>query len=668
MNLVEIKEWFNKYKASKTKLQNYFRNNLCSNRCNTLRLLIDEDNKIINRDKFKELIKKGKLTKTNLQNICNYMFNTHNSDVLLHNILKNPYYFVYISTKPLINYQKANHISQCYDIESSENERDKAWIHDYITSNNKNNSFYVSESVVYNDYYKYFHKNIDVNVLEQLCVKRNFDGEEYYTSEKFDKIESFIANTVNNKNCICDYDCNNVSTYIQQYEEDFNISFNPEQKKCIRYMIKYNIFLIHGYPGVGKSTIVDVYCKYKLDNLISNGKIYIVAPTGMAVKNIQKKINSCSNRIEFSTIHKLIHNNRNMQYDEDDENENEINIETLIVDESSMIDTLLMYDIMKLVDEYDCNIIFLGDYNQLPPIGMGEPFKYFLNCESLPKVHLNVIKRQDESKLKDTIKLIIEDPFDIDITNFDDNSYDNSLSFIDTNAVNTKNMCYINTDEDNTKKSFQYNNEFIKNIIKKYDLNEYNSKFISPCNAYEAGVQNINIILQGIYNSIFENNGKVSATITRDGKEKLYKEGDLILLTKNISNSNYVNGDFFKLTNIENLENNEYKKYNMIRFNDENKESRTVDVDEMFDIHTLGYACTIHKVQGSQFEKIVLLMDKKHMFQWSNNNAIKLLYTAISRAQKRCIIIGDSKMFYKALIQDKDDNKTLLTNIVRLIV
>ena len=83
MRLVEINELFDKYKASKTKLQNYFKNNICSNKRNTLRLLIDEDNKIINRDVFKELITKVKLTKTNLQNISNYMFNTHNSDVLL---------------------------------------------------------------------------------------------------------------------------------------------------------------------------------------------------------------------------------------------------------------------------------------------------------------------------------------------------------------------------------------------------------------------------------------------------------------------------------------------------------------------------------------------------------------------------------------------------------
>ena len=73
----------------------------------------------------------------------------------------------------------------------------------------------------------------------------------------------------------------------------------------------------------------------------------------------------------------------------------------------------------------------------------------------------------------------------------------------------------------------------------------------------------------------------------------------------------------------------------------------------MYDDYELGYCCTVHKTQGSQYDTIVIVMNTEHQFQWGLDNGVNLLYTAISRAKNKCIIIGDKKMFYRALLSGK---------------
>lgn len=659
MKKSEIENEFIKYNNAKSVIERYVHNHLKWHGSNTYtdEILSDINNEKIDISDFKIIVKKCELSKTNMLNINNYITNTRDTDFLLSSLVKNPFKFVYVSTRIIISYKKAERIAEIFSVQKDE-EKDKAWIHEYILKNNSNNSFFVSEKVVINDYFKYFDKRINMNVLEKLGSKQVFNKQVYYTSHKFIEIESEISNVINKSNTInTAYNFDSVCVFIKLYELENEMCINEEQRDCVHKMIKHNLLLVSGYPGVGKSTIVDIYCKYakKHFNFSNDDKIYVVAPTGMAVKSVKSKLTGCLDYVETMTIHKLIYK------------KHENKIKTLIIDESSMINTILMHSVTEIIDEYNCNVIFLGDENQLPPIGIGEPFRYFLSCKSLCVCNLVIINRQKDSQLKETIKQMIEDPCLVSIDDFDGKS----LVFQDTTT---------------------FSKTFIENIVKQYDLCEYKSKFISPSHLHESGVKQLNFNLQKIYNNdIYDEKGNVKATSTLKNKfeEKTFKVDDLVLLTKNISNTENVNGDFFKLRSIitnENEENeneneNEEKvvtNYEMSKIDEmntnldcENTDNTVVDNDEMFDNYQLGYCCTIHKTQGSQYENIVIIVDKNHLFQWSKYDAINLLYTAVSRATKRCILLGDKKVFYKALYSNQNisskKNLQPLTNIRNLI-
>jgi len=633
MLLADIDILFNDYYQFIDKLYRYVAYHMTNfnDKPHIIHSIINEKNRITYQV-FKELITKAKLSKTNIKNICNYIYKTQNTKMLLRNITKDPYYFVYTPTNPLINFKKAEFIETLFNCDYESKSKDKAWIYDYILRNNENKSFYVTKHTIFKDYHEYFNKNINVNVLDKLCVKQVFDNDDYYTAKRFYNIEKFIAGTINSINFNNDkYEWEITDTLICKYEYDHNITLNTEQRDCVHNMLQHNLCLVSGYPGVGKTTIVDVYCHCIL-NISKPHRICIVAPTGMAVKNIQSKI---SNYCTFCTIHKLIHN-----FDYETNLFEDMPIRTLIVDETSMVDSLMMYNLLKIINSSTCNVIFLGDTNQLPPIGIGEPFKYFILSNAITHITLSIIKRQENCQLKDVIKTIIEKPFSVRIDNFDNKS----LFFIET-------------------KSFNYN--FFDNFIKEHNLDIYNTKFISPCHGHDSGVKNLNLVLKSIYNPKFVDD-KIFTSITRNRYSKDFMVDDLLLLTKNLPNNNYVNGDFFTLTNIDRLKNNEYTRYSLKRFNDADASTNIVSADDMFDMYELGYVCTIHKVQGSQYDNVVIIMDDKHRFQWSKDDAINLLYTAISRAKQRCFIVGDKKQFYNAL-RSKPSATTHLTNIISLI-
>lgn len=666
MNLAEIDIAFKKYVDTKRSVGRHIETYLSQTSSLYQKIFgcVHYDNKHVTKTAFKDIVKKCRLSKNMVDRVCDYFKRTRRPEVLLHNIIVNPFAFVYMTTPMIISYDKACSISADYECNVEQYEKDKAWIHQYILTKNTGNSIYVDEKVIWKDYEQKFHRAISVNILEKLCVRRVFNNKRYYTSESFDKKEKFIADTMEDANIVNDGSITSkVDEFLSDYSNQNSIVFSDEQVRCLRGMITHNVFIVSGFPGVGKSTIVDAYCEFvnRYVDMESDDRIYVVAPTGMAVKSVKSKLENTTN-VETSTIHKLIWGKLYTQTtpqkktDKTDESATvNYNIKVLIVDESSMINFHLMHKIMKIVDKYECSVVFLGDENQLPPIGIGEPFRYFMNCKSLPKMHLTQIHRQKDSYLKTAIKQIIDDPSNVSIDEFDNRS----IFF-----------------EDFSKKS--YNQKTIQKIVSKYGIDEYNSKFISPSNKKSSGVVELNKILQRIYNPHVGNSDHPNATnktfailSSQYAMPKQFMVDDLILLGTNISNTNDVNGDYFRIREIGGIKkvNNvdTYTEFTIKKVDDKNGEPKVVSNTEMYDDYELGYCCTVHKTQGSQYDTIVIVMDTEHQFQWGLDNGVNLLYTAISRAKNRCIIIGDKKMFYRALFSGNDKSDELLTTINRRI-
>lgn len=705
-----------------------------------------EDIRLITENVFVDLFLKGTLTKCDVEKIVHYVFQTKQTSMLLHRLLYDPFMMVYVSETVLIRYKRAFNIVNYYNITPEYDSQLMAWTFDYILKCSKNSSFYISENELKQAHKKEFDKTpLQINILADFCIKKIFYGEEYYTLNKLFNIEKNIVSRLiesNYKSEGSKYENSEyVNNIIEIYEEKNKKTLNKVQKDVIHRFCTYNINIVSGFPGTGKSMIVDVYCKY-IEKVKQNEmkelkekhgeyetetekrdkyKIFVIAPTGMAVKNIREKIDEeYRENITICTIHKLIYkyygdykkkivykedNKKNeftnygdykeeIVYKEENRESELTNIHTLIMDESSMVDLLLFDEIMKIVEQFDCKLIMLGDKNQLPPIGVGEPFKYMINSKKFIVTDLKKIMRQDKSILLDTIKNIITNPEKV--KNCEKGFTDESLKY--ENLSNE-----------------EFSEEVLSKIIEKYKLDENNSKFISPSNNSKVGVTNMNDYLQLIYekkrkvktdeiiqnridkgeyyDGMREDYEMKEIKIMKYKKTKVFKYGDLLLLTMNKSHKiidengkkflkSYVNGDYaiikswsIKEIDIKNTDEKKFEKKYVIKYNGEDvgmnddltlkNNEYEIGEDELYDQHQLGYCTTVHKLQGSQYENIVIILDKEDKYQWSNDSSLSLFYTAISRAKNRCILVGDIKMMNTAL--QKRDKKEILTSFFELL-
>jgi exodeoxyribonuclease V alpha subunit len=625
---------------------------------------IEMDEEVINYKRFKELFKTGKLSQTEFDNITNYVWSTNNTRFLFHTLFVDPYKFVYEGNKRMIRYDKATKIANNFPerITASKESMETAWIYDQILFNS-NASFYVTFSELNRLYKNKFKTNVQTDMLNDICVTKRFNNITYYTLTRLNDIEKNICEDLSDLYGYREDFCEDaISNFLNS---DTTVPLNTEQQECIRNMVKHKINLITGYPGVGKSTIIESYCRFVIEQNRSS-QIYVLAPTGMAVKNVHDKLKKYGNNVSTSTIHKFVYSHTNQEKTINKASKTPLQKRkknhdpqppTLIVDESSMINIFMFKEVIKIANEMNANLILIGDINQLPPIGIGEPFKYLIHSELFQTTNLTQIFRQNESQLKDIIKKIIEDPDDIKVEKFDNKS----LFFEEITTFNVP---------------------VLKNIIKKYALTKnvdekHNEtcKFISPGNNKVAGVTNINKFLQKIYidptEKKYENYGEEVIISqfkkTPYEKTKIYKIGDLLVLTKNLPTKNvkktpkYVNGDYAHLLEVSKPTGDNNRKITVQYISYDEYEE--YDEDEFFELFELGYCTTVHKLQGSQFDDIVIIMNNEDWFQWSHNNAINLLYTAVSRAKRRCIFIGEKEFLYKALNTKSKLNEVMLQSL-----
>jgi exodeoxyribonuclease V alpha subunit len=512
------------------------------------------------------------------------------------NIIINPYKYVSISDN-ILNFEKAHEIALKYEIPNSD-ETYKAWLYDLLIY--QHNALYLPKSMVT----KKFIHNFDVNLIENLlneCQKFKFNTE-YISLPYLYNIEIEMTDIINTINFENDVDIKYIKSHIKEYEKQFEITFTNQQKNAMVMSISNNLSVICGFPGTGKSTITDCICRYYNTQIIC-----LLAPTGMAVNNLKNKCIKNETNI-VGTLHKVL-------YDTFYKIEKHPNV--LIIDEFSMVDMLLFYKILKWCKTFKCKLIIIADHQQLAPISAGFPLLIMISCNEIKTKHLSIIKRQNEGYLKNMIL-----------------------------KLNKNQMISVNEFDNKSVQFYKFSIENIKKIINRYKLDVYNSKFITPQHKHEEGTINMNSVLQDLYN-------KSTKHIKHKYiKNNLFKENDLVVRTVNDYKNEalYANGDM----GVIHIDDNQ-KIYISYLSND--LENQYVSVDELYEDFSLGYCLTVHKVQGSQFDIIVLIMADSHEYSWSNNDCKKLMYTAISRAISKCIIIGNPRLFHNA--QQVSENSRL---------
>ena len=474
---------------------------------------------------------------------------------------------------------------------------------------------------IYNSIIKYLpdlkSEDLEYYLLKLSKQKRVvIKKEKYYLKELYDA-EEYIADRIYRLNNMERRKLPKLKEKIKELEQKIGITYDESQKNAIITSLNNNFTITTGGPGTGKTTIIKGIIRMLVDTChISPQNIALLAPTGRASRKLMEVCN-----IPAYTIHKYL------GWDKDNNtfSHNEINVckeEYIIVDEASMIDTMLMFSLLKGT-RLDSKFIFIGDYYQLPSVSQGQVLKDMIDSEVLDVIKLNNLYRQKDGNY---------------IINLAHEIKNKELS--DNFLTKKEDYNFIEVDNDYVLTS-------IKDIILKALEKGYREKDIqvlAPMYKSQNGIDNLNKMLQEIFNP--KSNDKNELTVGN----KTYREGDKVLELVNDSDNSISNGDLGYIINITNKEKNGNKKNEIIVDFDGNIVS--FSPDKFINI-THGYAISVHKSQGGEFNMVIIPFVNSFKRMLYN----KLIYTAVTRAKSKLILIGSREAFIYGVNNDYVNNR-----------
>ena len=379
---------------------------------------------------------------------------------------------------------------------------------------------------------------------------------------------------------------------IEEIVKQTSIQYDDVQVAAIGQAVKSKVMVLTGGPGTGKTTTT-LGIIAALESL--GQSILLAAPTGRAAKRMSEATGK-----ESKTIHRLLEYNPAEGYGRNDENPLKGGV--LIVDESSMIDVILMNSLLKAVPSH-MKVILVGDIDQLPSVGAGNVLRDIIDSDVVPVVRLTRIFRQAQSSRIITNAHKINQGVFPDISNGKDSDF------------------FFIKQEDPELAANEIVNIVKNRIPKAYHFNTNEIQVLAPMQRSVVGATNLNIILQEAINPIGD-------SLSRGGFK--YRKGDKVMQIRNNYDKEVFNGDIGHVKEV-NLE----ERSLTVIFEGREVEYEDSELDEL----TLAYATTIHKSQGSEYPVVVIPLLMTHYVMLQRN----LIYTGITRAKKICIIVGSTK-------------------------
>jgi len=400
---------------------------------------------------------------------------------------------------------------------------------------------------------------------------------------------------------------------IQQRQ---GIIYDEVQTEAVKMAAASKVFVLTGGPGTGKTTIT----KAIIQIFKNAGKtVLLAAPTGRAAKRMSE---ACG--MESKTIHRLLESKPPEGFGRNAENPLEGDV--LILDESSMIDLILMYNLLKAVPDR-MTLIFVGDVDQLPSVGAGNALGDIINSGCVPVLKLTRIFRQALGSK------IITNAHKI-----------NAGKTPDLAGGKDSDFFFIETEEVPQGAVDQIVELCASRLPKYYKFNPVSDiQVLTPMKRGETGADNLNRVLQGALN-------KNTLMLRRGATE--YKLNDKVMQIKNNYEKQIYNGDIGYICDI-----NLTDKTLSVNFDNNIVEYDILELDEL----VLSYAITIHKSQGGEFPAVVMPFSFSHYVMLNRN----LLYTAVTRAKKVVVILGESKAVGYA-VRNNDSRKRNTTLSERL--
>lgn len=603
---------------------------------------------------------KCKLTYNNLNNIERNLKKIQSFSLQLEKITENAFNFI-TEEYQIISFKTADYICELFNQNIDFKVKCFAWAYDQFLR--KYNSFYVLKTTFKKDFKKFCDdyskdNSIYLPYVEETIIDTHIDKKSYKTTkfmlEKEKEITDSTIEMFNNEQY--DISIEEINEEIDKYEHAKTTvdiyKLESEQREAIIKAVRNKFSMITGPPGTGKTSIIK--CVLELlntlyenhgddddfDNTYVNpNSIGIIAPTGLAFINMKKDQNNsyynedisgtCHRTLyhTFETIkeHKHERKTKKMCSCKDNVCEYDYSIKLVVSDETSMIDINMFNEILNMCEYFDARLILLGDINQLESIGPGSVLKSLINSDCFEVTQLKTIKRQEHGSLVDCIKQMNKGII-IDSNTFPDNSFE----ILDINS-------FI--------KDGILSEEAIIKLLNYYKFDKEVTKFITYFNknTYTCNTGSINNILQDNYNPI--KTTQIIPSNQKFEKSHTFRVNDRIVRTENdYSNETMrANGEEAIITGFNGKE----VTIVYVEQNTFYSDPEQISIDELYENFMLNYCVNIHKSQGSQYKNVVIFIEPESSIM--NKSA---LYTAISRAKEKCIVITTMKDFIT--IQNND--------------
>lgn len=466
-----------------------------------------------------------------------------------------------------------------------------------------------------------------MHIENQIWIERKEDSTRVYLNF-FYYAEGYVSRKLYE---LSDLELNSIYNYeneIDSLENIEKIRFAPQQREAIQSAMENGVLVITGGPGTGKTTIINAIIKLcEAEGL----EIELAAPTGRAAKRMEEATGH-----KAQTIHRLLgisfvnENSRTQSFEKDEDNP--IEADVIIIDESSMIDVLLMHSLLKAIPQ-GTRLIIVGDSNQLPSVGPGNVLRDIINSNVIKVCRLTEIFRQAQESA------IITNAHKINKGEYPDlKQKDKDFFFMRRNSAQELSSLIVSLVSIRLPKYL--NCDPIRDI-----------QVLTPMRKSPLGVTALNTLLQESLNPPSQNKRE------KEFRGIKFREGDKVMQIKNNYNVEWkivqkgkitedgvgvYNGDEGIITYIDPIE-----EYVEILFDD----NKVVHYDfTQMDEVDLSYAVTIHKSQGSEYKAIVMpLLNGPDMLMSRN-----LLYTGLTRAKELAVIAGAENTIYKMVDNNRE--------------
>lgn len=399
----------------------------------------------------------------------------------------------------------------------------------------------------------------------------------------------------------------NADDVITSWEGDAGITLAEAQRQAIYASLEHGVFVLTGGPGTGKTTVV----KGILNVLEQAGcRILLAAPTGRAARRLADSAGHPA-----VTVHRLLEyqpTGDGLHFGKDDSDP--LDAEAIIIDEASMLDINLTYHLLKAVPG-GCRLIFVGDVDQLPSVGAGSVLKDMIRSGKMPVVRLENVFRQAE------VSPIVRNAHKINRGQMPDFLAGAGSEFALQEFINEQDAA-----------------EFVARTYAELTSGgDWRSvQVLTPMHKNPCGVQNLNKLLQQYINPPSATKPEVNIP------GNVLRVGDKVMQIRNNYEKDVFNGDIGRVSRIDG-------KNVTVSF-PERPEGNYVtyaqgEVEEL----QLAYAMSVHKSQGSEYPCVILLMVQSHYIMLQRN----LLYTAVTRAKEKVLIVGSKNAVRTAVENDK---------------